>query len=339
MRSVVSLIETRPETVGEDYRRVLELAGIPTTFPSGPPVLLAAAGEAGFRPGFSSPPWQLSGVLDFFEKSATGEGPVRLFPVGGTGPARSGSPGKEAGWTGVLDKRPGCLVPAPERELKPVRVGVPLPALGAVLKDGFRAPPILAGVPVVLLPTPVLNRSWQLAGGTALLAGLLAGRTRPDKRIPRSEVIAEVMGLARETTAGMISVLDGVIWGVYRQDGKAHPLVRNVLLAGNDPVAVDAVAARLAGLDPRRIPWLQLCAERRLGHVDPDRIDLRGQKELLDLDFQFPEGTFGSDSGRGAIFSWPGRVLGSLGRGKPGQDFAASAWGRLLADYRTGDVE
>lgn len=332
MRTVVSLVETRPETVGEDYRRVLALAGLPTAVGESPWLLLARSPGNGPLPGFASPPWQLTGVLDSLPEGAR----ARVFPVGGRGPATEASAPGETGWGELLKRRGVLLVPPAERELKPVRVEVPLPALGAVLPDGFQTPPALAAAAAILLPVPALDGPWQLSGGVALLADLLAGRARKNRAIPRSEVVAEALGLARQVMGPMASVMDATVWGVFGRDGKAHPLARHILLAGQDPVAVDAVAARLAGLEPRRIPWLQLCADRGLGVVDADKIVIKGRKDLLDLDFQFPKGTFAHGSGVLTALARPGRILGALGRGKAGREFAQSAWGRLLAEYRTG---
>lgn len=332
MRSIVSIVITSPETICDDYGRALKLAGISPADLGPAPVLLARTND---QPGFFSPPWQLEGVLNFFGGVADDGPGIRVFPIGGEGPGRDASARRDLGWAGVLEKFEGTLVPVTERKLQPLRVNVPLPALGAVLPNGFAAPPVLAGAAGVLLPTPILNHRWQLAGNVSLLTSLLARKTRPDKRIPRSEIIAEVMGLAAQTMNSMISVMDGVVWGVYGEDGKAHPLIRNVVLAGSDPVAVDAVAARLAGLDPRRMPWLQLCADRGLGEVDPAKIVVKGRADLLALDFQFPKGTFSSGPGTGSFLSWPGRMLGSLGRQKPGKEFEGSGWGRMLASYRS----
>jgi len=334
MRSIVSIVATRPETVCDDYRRALDLAGISPADLGPSPVLLARANDT---PGFFSPPWQLQGVLEFLADQEGTPG-ARVFPVRGEGMATAGSSRPDSGWSAVLEALGSGLVSAPERELKPLRVGVPLPALGAVLPNGFAAPPLLSGSVGVLLPTPILNQRWQIAGNVALLNNLLAGKTRSDKRIPRSEIIAEAVGLAAQAMNSMISVMDATVWGVYGEDGKAHPLIRNVILAGRDPVAVDAVAARLAGLDPRRIPWLQLCSDRGLGEVDPAKIKVQGRTDLLGLDFQFPKGTFSSGPGTGSFLSWPGRMLGRLGRKKPGKEFEGSAWGRMLAAYRSGEL-
>ena len=61
---------------------------------------------------------------------------------------------------------------------------------------------------------------------------------------------------------------DGPIMGKPRQTG--------FLAMGSDVVAVDATCARIIGFDPAKISYLSQASEF-LGHIDPARIDLRGE--------------------------------------------------------------
>ena len=54
------------------------------------------------------------------------------------------------------------------------------------------------------------------------------------------------------------------------------PVIGDVILAGADSVAIDAVAARLMGFDPLAIPYLRMCHERGLGTADAKEIELVG---------------------------------------------------------------
>jgi len=51
----------------------------------------------------------------------------------------------------------------------------------------------------------------------------------------------------------------------------------DTVVAGNDPVAVDAVACRVIGLDPMRIRHLRTAYERRLGWMLPSEIEVVGR--------------------------------------------------------------
>ncbi len=61
MSAVVGIVETRPETVADDYRRVLDLGGLGSLAGEPAPLLVSiAAGD----PGFSSPAWQIRSVRE-----------------------------------------------------------------------------------------------------------------------------------------------------------------------------------------------------------------------------------------------------------------------------------
>jgi hypothetical protein len=55
-----------------------------------------------------------------------------------------------------------------------------------------------------------------------------------------------------------------------------RPVVKDVLLASADQVAIDAVAARLMGFDPMSIGYLRAAHEDGLGTADVRDIELRG---------------------------------------------------------------
>ena len=75
--------------------------------------------------------------------------------------------------------------------------------------------------------------------------------------------------------------------------GKPRPL--GLVLAGEDAVAVDAVCARLIGLDPMEVKHLSLAHERGIGNADLDQIDIVGERlEDVSTIFQRPS-TFARD--------------------------------------------
>ncbi len=52
--------------------------------------------------------------------------------------------------------------------------------------------------------------------------------------------------------------------------------VRNLVVAGADPLAVESVAAQILGLDPEKLSHLRLAADRGLGVWEPGAIWVRG---------------------------------------------------------------
>jgi hypothetical protein len=64
----------------------------------------------------------------------------------------------------------------------------------------------------------------------------------------------------------------------------------DVLIAGSNPVAVDAVASRVMGLDPAQVPVCFLAYLQGLGPLEADDIEVLGPKlEEVSQPFQLPE--------------------------------------------------
>lgn len=341
MRSIVAIVETRPETVLADYGRVMSLARLAVGLEGRSVALLPEAAGPRWYPGAGSPPWQLAGVLATLQAWSSddpGLPPLAdslALAVLGNKLGGEGL-GENWGWGRVLEEYGAGW--APRARLQPVayRPQQPLPALSAVLEAGFQLPSCLIGRKTVLLPVPGWRAGWPLAGAVSLLERLLAPRQRERGKIPRSEVLAELVALAREALGGMLVVMDAVIWQIPAGPGGGRPVVRNLLLAGDDPVAVDAVALRLAGGQPQAVPWLRLCQERGVGAVTDDRIHLAGRPPAAVLKAEDLNSAL--TGGR----PWP--VLPALGR-RLWEGTVARAlvnrhrqgpWGRLYEEFRLG---
>lgn len=73
-----------------------------------------------------------------------------------------------------------------------------------------------------------------------------------------------------------IQIVDGIVGMEGNGPIQGTPISAGVLVFGTDPVATDATAARLMGLDPTRIPYLAEAA-RFLGQGDLERIRQVGE--------------------------------------------------------------
>ena len=132
-----------------------------------------------------------------------------------------------------------------------------------------------------------------------------------------SDVLLNVPVLKHHSGTGMTAAMKnlmGVIWdrGFYHQNNvhqaiadfltlrkptlnildAYHPMVRNgprgktvedvvemrSLLASVDPVALDAAAAKMLGLDPANIAYIKIGAEMKLGTMDLGAVDIRRLK-------------------------------------------------------------
>ena len=78
---------------------------------------------------------------------------------------------------------------------------------------------------------------------------------------------------------GVFAVMDGTFAGDGPGPRCMVPHVKNVILASADQVAIDAVAAKLMGIDPMSIKFIRLAHEHGLGCGDPREIEIVGDQE------------------------------------------------------------
>ncbi len=341
MRAVVALVEARPETIIEDYGRLIELAGLAEVLGVGPVALVPQARPGGWFPGAGSPPWQLDGVLTWLEKhrdpvqDAVGGGKTAvLLPV-----CPAGGPAPTAGWAWEDVMARHGTEPASEhfRHPRSFRAEPSLAALEAVLPHGLSLPAGLRDRATLLLPVPALDAVRPVTGAMAILRSLLAPDLRKDGGASAELILADVVRFARQALPHLAVVMDAVLWQVGQVPGAGRPVARNILLAGRDPVAVDAVAARLAGRDPERDPWFRLCRDQQLGAVRESDILLAGRANLLDLDFGVPERATAASA-----MKWDRIPLSDFFRRKfkrPSllKQYAQTPWGGLFDAYRAGE--
>ncbi len=92
--------------------------------------------------------------------------------------------------------------------------------------------------------------------------------------------------LATEPRAGYLSLIDGIVAGEGNGPMAADARPAGLIIAGGNPVAVDWVATRLMGFDPRRVKIVgEAFGESTLPLVGfaPEAIDVRSTMSLPDL--------------------------------------------------------
>lgn len=328
MRAVVALVEARPETIIEDYQRVIGLARLAAPLGREPVVLVTDGGSGPWAPGAGSPPWQLDGVLSWMQENLpdSGKAPV-VMAASGDGSASS----SEAwGWPEVLAKYGAEFASGHFRGHRSFRAEPALPALEDVLPQGLKLAAGLRDRMTLLLPVPALVPEGPVSGAMDLLTDLLAANLGSARGQAGLEARADVIRFARQALPGLGVMMDAVHWQV----GPGLSVARNILLAGTDPVAVDAVATRLAGRDPERDEFFRLCRDEDLGGVRTGDIKLVGRTDLMGLDFAVPEKYVGGNLPRW-LREPSDRVLGKVrNRSSDARRHARTPWGRLFADYR-----
>lgn len=74
-----------------------------------------------------------------------------------------------------------------------------------------------------------------------------------------------------------LAVIDGIIAG-EGHESSGDPLRMDLVIAGLDPVAVDAVGASVMGIEPNKVKHLIFAEKKGLGTIDLDQIEILGEQ-------------------------------------------------------------
>jgi uncharacterized protein (DUF362 family) len=287
VKARVALISTRPETVLADYRRVMDVARWREHLsPERDLILKLNLSWTKYFPACSSQPWQVEGVVKTLREG--GFAPERLIPVENktvvTNPRRGC---RNNLWEPVLKAYGLEFRALPEEEWVVHRFKRPLLKLNQIFPAGIEIPRLYLGRDILHLPTVKTHGHSTTTGAVKNAFGGLLKEVRHYAHKYMHEVLVDLMIMQRELHPNVFAVMDGTVCGNGAGPRTMQPVVKNVLLASADSVAIDAVAAKLMGFDPWRIPYLRMAHEAGLGRARTSEIDLVGEEDLFQLDFGF----------------------------------------------------
>jgi len=106
------------------------------------------------------------------------------------------------------------------------------------------------------------------------------------------EVFAQMLVDVLRAVHPAVHIMDAVIGLEGEGPNHGNPRQIGAILASSDPVALDAVASTLVGVDPMSVDTTRLAHEQNLGCGDLNQIELRGTplEELRIADFKLSSG-------------------------------------------------
>jgi uncharacterized protein (DUF362 family) len=152
--------------------------------------------------------------------------------------------------------------------------------LNDVYPDGFSIPRRFIGENIVHLPTVKTHVFTETTGAMKNAFGGLLNERRHWTHPVIHDTLVDLLRIQQEIHSGIFAVMDGTFAGDGPGPRCMTPHVKNVMLAGADQVAIDAVAARLMGFDPLSIRYIRLAHEQGLGCGDPREIEIVGDPEV-----------------------------------------------------------
>jgi uncharacterized protein (DUF362 family) len=293
MKSTVAILRTTPATVLRDYGELMNLAGYQDVIAKDADTALKVnISWHFFFPGSSTVPWQLDGVIRAMK--ADGYDPDLIHACHNR--------------TVVIDAHLG------ERENKQLNVveahglrnihlyegeewiGIgdavgdltkKFLCLNEVYPQGFLIPRRFIGENIIHLPTVKTHVFTTMTGAMKNAFGGLLNERRHWTHPVIHETLVDLLMIQQKIHRGVFAVMDGTFAGDGPGPRCMMPHVKNVILASADQVAIDAVAAKLMGMDPLSIKFIRLAHEAGLGCGDPREIEIAGDVEAARQNWQF----------------------------------------------------
>jgi uncharacterized protein (DUF362 family) len=306
-RGKVAILKTSPETVVEDYVRLMDLAGVREALPKDKETILKInISWQTWYPACSTVPWQLEGVV----RALQGAGYQNLIAGHNNTVVVNAYVGEENNKQKyVVDKYGLRNAHLYEPQYKWVRYEPKRPflVLDKIYPEGVHIPELFYGRNIVQLPTVKTHVFTTVTGAMKNAFGGLLGTKRHWTHGMIHETLVDLLMIQQDIHPGVFAVMDGTFAG----DGPGPRAMRwhekDVILASADQVAIDALSAHLQGFDPLSIPFIRMAHEMGLGVGDPTQMEIVGEDHdwVMGQNWHFvQEDTFAS-RGQKAIYHGP----------------------------------
>jgi uncharacterized protein DUF362 len=163
-------------------------------------------------------------------------------------------------------------------------------ALHRVFPEGIHIPDFFFGKNIVHLPTTKCHIYTTTTGAMKNAFGGLLTTRRHYTHSWIHETLVDLLAIQKEIHSGLFAIMDGTTAGNGPGPRTMYPVVKNVMLASSDQVAIDAVAAKMMGFNPMSIDYIRLAHEDGLGIGDPRAIEIVGDLDAADENWHFQVG-------------------------------------------------
>ncbi len=278
-KSKVAVLRTTPETVVEDYGRLMRLADCDKHLGKEHSTALKINISWHYwYPACSTTPWQLEGVIKALLDG--GYDRKKLFGAHNRTVVVSAYKGELANkHKPVLEKYDieNVHLYEPQEEWVRYRPKGEILALNDYYPEGLYIPKRLMGCNVIQLPTMKTHVFTTMTGAMKNAFGGLINEKRHHVHGRIHEVLVDLLTIQKELNPGLFAVMDGTFAGDGPGPRCMEVYEKNRILASADFVAIDAIAAKMMGFDPLSLDFIRLAHEKGLGCGDPREIEVVGE--------------------------------------------------------------
>jgi uncharacterized protein (DUF362 family) len=311
-RGQVAVLRTQPETVLDDYRRLMKLANYEAALPRDKETLIKInISWAQWYPACSSAPWQVEGVV----RTLLEDGYRRLIAAHNRTVVVDAYVGEQNNKQKLVTDRYGLRnvhLYEPEVEWVYYEPKTPMLVLDKVYPDGIKIPALFFDKNVVHLPTVKTHVFTTITGAMKNAFGGLLSERRHWTHAVIHETVVDLLAIQQEIHSGMFAVMDGAFSGDGPGPRAMWVQERGLILASADQVAIDAVSAYLQGFDPLELAFIRLAHERGLGVGDIRQIQITGDVDLDQVRWHARTGDTFASRGQKMIYQGPLKPMESF---------------------------
>ena len=276
-KAKVAVIKTKPETVLEDYHRLLTLAEVNQFLAKDKTTILKDNISWHFPfPGANTTPWQLEGTILGLQK----EGYKDITAVQNKTVVTDAFKGEDLNKYKPIFKKYKIpvLFNFKDEDMKweIYKPKAKMLVLDQIFPEGIRIPDYFHGKNIVHLPTVKCHIYTTTTGAMKNAFGGLLNTKRHYTHSWIHETLVDLLNIQKEIHSGIFAIMDGTTAGNGPGPRTMFPVIKDYILASSDQVAIDAVAAKMMGFDPLSLKYIKLAHEAGLGIGDIKEIEIVG---------------------------------------------------------------
>jgi uncharacterized protein (DUF362 family) len=289
--SKVAVIRVTPERILHEIDRLLDLAGVSQALARDKTTILKDNISWHFPfPGANTTPWQLEGTIRALSRRGFND----QVCVQNKTVVTNAFKGEDLNHYVPIFKRYGIpvLYNFKDEDMTWVRFEpkARMRVLKRIFPEGIHIPDYFLGKNVVHLPTTKCHIYTTTTGAMKNAFGGLLNTRRHYTHSWIHETLVDLLAIQKEIHSGLFAIMDGTTAGNGPGPRTMYPVVKNVMLASADQVAIDAVSAKMMGFDPMTLDYIRLAHEDGLGVGDPRQIEIVGDVDAANENWKFHVG-------------------------------------------------
>jgi uncharacterized protein (DUF362 family) len=291
MKARVAVLRVSPETILSDIDRLVDLAGVTKALAADRTTILKDNISWHFPfPAANTTPWQLEGTIQaLLHRGFSDQVCVQNKTV-----VTNAFKGEDLNHYVPIFERYGVPVRYNFKDEDMTWVRHEPRARMRVLKniypEGIHIPDFFFGKNIVHLPTTKCHIYTTTTGAMKNAFGGLLNTRRHYTHSWIHETLVDLLAIQKEIHSGLFAIMDGTTAGNGPGPRTMYPVVKNVMLASADQVAIDAVSAKMMGFAPMSVEYIRLAHEDRLGVGDPRDIEIVGATDAAAENWKFHVG-------------------------------------------------